>query len=287
MQKQIFVLADLHVGSASGLLPPDFMDTEGNVHSQNLGQQYLWDRFIDTLNRIQSRPISIIVLNGDLLDGSQKKADKQPLTLHRLQDQREAAVKVLEEVRSRFPKVEWKFVSGTPYHELAEEMSQVSYYLLGAKQDVQRTQHLRVGEAILTFHHELTFSSALLKGNTLERAIVDNLLASTEQGWPQADALIRSHCHYFRYLGRKNKLALVTPCWQLQTDYVTKRSPDANIPDLGAVVLTVDDSLKQDGICPVGFTEYLHKHPAPIVKDMTSAGGENDAVIQSAGLATV
>src|SRR5437660_1881586 len=116
MQKQIFVLADLHVGSAYGLLPPNFMDIEGNLHSQNVGQHYLWKEFIHTLERVQKRPISLIVLNGDLLDGHPDRNPKtanSSLVLHRLQDQREAAVKVLEEVRNRFPKAEWRFISGT------------------------------------------------------------------------------------------------------------------------------------------------------------------------------
>ena len=66
MQRKILVLNDLHVGSSYGLLPPNFTDTMGNVHTQNLGQQYLWERFTATMRRLQPQKIDAIVINGDL-----------------------------------------------------------------------------------------------------------------------------------------------------------------------------------------------------------------------------
>lgn len=131
MRKKILVLNDLHVGSSFGLLPPEFMDTAGNVHQQNVGQKYLWERFTQTLKRIQPQKIDAIVINGDLYDGMQPKNKGIPLTLHRWPDQREAAVKVLEEVRNTFPKTEWFFVEGTPYHEERDNVVQAAHLLLG------------------------------------------------------------------------------------------------------------------------------------------------------------
>lgn len=268
MQKKILVLSDLHVGSSYGLLPPSFMDGAGNLHEQNEGQKYLWGRFQHMLGRVSPQPIDAIVINGDILDGAQWKSKGAPLTLHRLEDQREAAVKVLEEVKNALPNAEWHFVEGTPYHEVGEEVRQVAFLLTEEKHDVHRTLTLRVGNAVIRFHHEVGFSGGFIKSGNLERELVTGSLAEAMQGWAKADAEIRSHCHYFCYVGRSNKLALVTPCWQLQTDYITKGSPTKNIPDIGAVVLSVDDALIEYGICPVNFTEYLYRHPQPEIQEM-------------------
>jgi hypothetical protein len=269
MQKKILVLNDLHVGSSYGLLPPSFTDTMGNVHEQNSGQKYLWDRFTATLNKIQPQKIDAVVLNGDLLDGSQPKNKGVPLTLHRLPDQREAAVKTLEEVKNRFPKAEWFWIEGTPYHETTDEVSQAAFNLLGTKQTVRRTLKLRVGKAVIQFHHETSFTSAVTKAGSLEKELINGWLAEAMNDWDKAHCEIRAHCHYFAYVGRKDRLAIVCPSWQLQTDYTTKNSPNKNIPDLGCVVLSVDDALLDYGMCPVSFQEYLHKHPQPSIVDVS------------------
>jgi hypothetical protein len=269
MQKKILVLNDLHVGSSYGLLPPDFLDVEGNYHSQNVGQQFLWDIFTKTISRISPQKIGTIVINGDLIDGMQPKNKAHNLTLHRPEDQREAAVKVLELVRNTFPTAEWHFVQGTPYHELPAEVEQAAFILLGKKYPIRKTLKLRVGKAIVQFHHETSFTSALTKGGSLEKELINQYLAEGMNGWSAAHCEVRAHCHYFCFVGRKDRLAIVCPAWQLQTEYTTKSSPNKNIPDLGCVVLSVDDSLIDHGMCPVSFTEYLYRHPSPEVVDIS------------------
>lgn len=270
MQRKILVINDTHVGSSHGILPPGFMDIAGNVHTQNAGQKYLWERFIATLERLAPQKIDAIVINGDLLDGMQPKSKGAPLTLHRIEDQREAAHKVLEEVYSVFPKAEWYFVEGTPYHEVGEQVQQVANNLLGVKaRDVKRTLTLRIGNALVRFHHETSFSSAFTKSGSLEKEIITSWLSEAMNGWDKVHCEVRAHCHYFCYVGRKDRLAIVAPCWQLQTDFITKNSPTKNIPDIGCLVLSVDDALLEFGTCPVSFTEYLYKHPGPSIVDVS------------------
>jgi hypothetical protein len=284
MQKKILVLNDLHVGSSYGLLPPSFMDAQGNTHEQNVGQRYLWNRFMSTLSKLQPQKIDAVVINGDLLDGLQFKNRGIPLTLHRVEDQREAAVKVLEEVRNCFPAVAWFFVEGTPYHEVGEQVAQVAFNLLGTKHAVRRTLKMSVGKAIVQFHHETAFTSALTKAGSLEKELINSWLAEAMNDWGKVHCEVRAHCHYFCYVGRKDRLAIVCPSWQLQTDYTTKGSPNKNIPDLGCIVLSVDDSLLDHGMCPVGFTEYLYKHPSPSIVDISEEVDSGETVSINAAL---
>lgn len=269
MQKKILVLNDLHVGSSYGLLPPNFTDSKGNTFSQNTGQKYLWERFVQTLRRVAPQKIDAIVINGDLLDGMQPKNKGTPLTLHRLEDQRTAAVAVLTEVKQTFPKAEWHFIGGTPYHEEEEQVAQVTVNLFDQLLPVRRTLKLRIGKAVIQFHHETSFSGGLGKAGSLEKEIINQWLAEAANGWAVSHCEVRAHCHYFAYIGRKDRLAIVCPGWQLQTEYTTKNSPNKNIPDIGCIVLHVDDSLLDHESCPVAFTEYLYKHPGPAIVDIS------------------
>ncbi len=276
-QKRILTFNDLHIGSCYGLLPEDFRDSSGNIHQQNLGQKFLWGLWKKTLNRLAPQTIDYIVVNGDLLDGKQPKNKGIPLTLHRVEDQREAAVKVLEEVRNTFPKAKWFFIEGTPYHEVGHEVGQVAQILLGEKHTPLRTLTARVGKATLRFHHETSFAGGPGKAGSLERELITGWQAEAADNWPAIHCEVRAHCHYFSYVGRKDRLAIVLPGWQLQTDYTTKGSPTKNIPDLGCAVLSVDDSLMNDGRCPVSFTPYLYKHPGPEITDLGATEYETSA----------
>jgi hypothetical protein len=282
MQRKILVLNDMHIGSSYGILPPNFTDVAGDLHTQNVGQKYLWDRFIATMYRLKPQKIDAIVINGDLLDGMQPKSKGAPLTLHRLEDQREAAYKVLEEVRNAFPKAEWYFVEGTPYHEAGEQVQQIARNLLGMEaRDVRRTLTLKVGKAVIRFHHETSYTSSLIKSGSIEKELIHSWLSEAMNDWEKVHCEVRAHCHYFCYVGRKDRLGIIAPCWQLQTDFITKNSPTKNIPDIGCIVLNVDDSLLEFGTCPVSFTEYLYKHPGPDIVDISEEEPENGETLPS------
>jgi len=256
------VLSDLHAGSAFGLLPPDFISAENNHIMPNSGQEYLYKHFDGLLKRLAPRQIDFIVVNGDIMDGEQRKTNGDTLALHRLCDQREAAYKLLRPWQQAFPKADWHFVTGTRYHEVMPEVEQLTVMLFGEKKTVNRSLKLSIGDAVLSFNHEIS-GTGDMKGNAMEKEIIRELTAMAEHGWEASDALIRSHLHTYRLLARQDKLCVISPCWQLQTDFMSRKSTTAMIPSLGAIVLDVDDGLKQYGMCPVSVTPYLYKHPAP------------------------
>jgi hypothetical protein len=185
---------------------------------------------------------------------------------------------VLEEVRDTFPKATWYFVEGTPYHEVGEQVAQVALSLLGTPTEIRRTLTLRVGKAVLRFHHETSFAGGITKSGSLEKEMVAAWLSEAMQDWEKVHCEIRAHCHYFCYVGRKDRLAIVAPGWQLQTEYTTKNSPHKNIPDLGCVVLSVDDAMLEFGTCPVSFSEYLYKHPGPSIVDISEEAKDGEEV---------
>ena len=57
--------------------------------------------------------------------------------------------------------------------------------------------------------------------------------------WP-FDVLVRSHNHYFWAIQSTNKMAVLTPCWQLQNWFAMRKSSAGTIPDIGAVRFLVE-----------------------------------------------
>jgi hypothetical protein len=269
-QKNILVISDIHVGSSEGLCPPNFTNSLGNISELSPRQSFLWDNYIAILNGIteQNLPVDLIVANGDMIDGKQKKNEGAGLTILSGEDQVNAAIFALREIQSRFPNVPWRFVEGTPYHEQPEQVRLIARHFNAPIPKM--TLRIAVGKANVQFHHEVGFSSSLIgaKAAALEKAIVENLIATTLQDWRDYHILVRSHVHYFRAVAMRNHICISTPCFQMQNRYGTKASPSRNIPDLGMLYLRVDDSLLDRGMTPVAYSELLFKYPEPEMDDI-------------------
>src|SRR5713226_3110815 len=67
--RNILVLGDIHIGSIYGLLPPDFVSSDGAEKPQNEGQKYLWECWQDMKRRTAKFAIGSVVINGDLIEG--------------------------------------------------------------------------------------------------------------------------------------------------------------------------------------------------------------------------
>jgi hypothetical protein len=257
MRKKILAFGDMHSGSLYGLLPPDFVDVRGNPHEQAPGQKYLWDCWTEMLGSVPPASVDMVAVVGDTIDGKQPKSNGEPLTLHRLEDQVDAARVVLEGVRRRFPTAEWVFVEGTPYHETADVLRPLVREF--SRWPLEQTQRFPVGEAWVQLHHEV--GGGMCKSAPLEREIVRDLLAAGRHKWQDHHVLVRAHRHCWGGWFEGKRVAISLPCWQLQSEHAARRSPAAYVADIGAVILTVDDSLLRRGMCPASFKEHLFPHP--------------------------
>jgi hypothetical protein len=265
MKRKLLVLSDIHTGSASGLLHPNYVDVDGNGVILNPRQNYLWDNYIRILDAIP-RSIDEVIFLGDAIDGKQRASQGEDLTLDLLEDQRLAAIMTLREIQTRIPKASWHFVIGTRYHETPTDVRTVSRYF--TDETPEMSLRLRIGNAGILFHHEVGYSSGFLKSANLERETVRGLKAAAEHGWKDYHAQIRAHVHYFRGVFSREHIAISTPCFQMMSPFCLKGSPFSGIPDLGLLILYVDDSRLENGMCPVGFEEFLFRHPEPAAKEL-------------------
>jgi len=245
--KKGVIVSDLHAGSFYGLLPPEFITFEGVPKLQNPGQIYLWQCWLDFVNRVETFNPDFVIANGDLVDGPQKKNLGAELSLASPKDQKDAAIATLKVLRSVSGRAKWYFTQGTPYHvshfgeaeeDVAEAMGATPYASLGTGKLCREVLRLPIGDVLLEAAHDISFSSTY-KSTPLEKETQAHWMALASHDIPLPDLQIRSHVHHYRHLGHPTGAILTTPCWQLQTRYARKNSTVRLLPDIGGIFLTI------------------------------------------------
>lgn len=256
--KLIYIESDLHAGSRTGLLPPNFKDENGNVLKLNDVQAELYKRRRDALQRVvddYGKP-DFYFVNGDLIDGPQPGSRGRGLSLQTVEEQVRAAKELIQEGIDLFSsprhKCETYVMQGTDYHESPEQIDGLAESL-GAVPDsdtglyTHRHLMLNIEDVILDVFHDIGFSSAENRHGALIKERNDMQRDAGRKGEPLCDVLIRSHCHSFLEFHEDNCHALITPCWQFPSRYATKKSPRriASYTSIGALLLQVDGEAKR------------------------------------------
>ena len=253
-------LADLHVGSMFGLWPENFASSTRGVFELNIGQKYL----LENWNRIakQIPPLDLLILNGDIIDGVQRKSEGLYICEPNMQFQMFAAMELLEPFLRRVRRGgEIYSTEGTTYHEgtgskwcnqLAKDIDAVpmadnQYCWDWLLLDVQ-------GKHFDIAHHQ---SHAIVYKSSIQ----EREMNYAEMQKSHADILIRSHNHVYSWLEipREDRVQffLSTPPWQLQSHYVRKSySPNMKLTSqLGMIVVTIDKRGEMDK------KRFLFPHP--------------------------
>lgn len=270
--KKIAVVSDTQCGSIFGMLPPEFITSEGVPKSQNAGQKYLWECWEDCTDVIGQYSPDAIIFNGDAVDGMQRKQEGTELSLPLLLDQEKAAISTLRVLKRKCSKAKWYFVQGTEYHvgrcalheeHIAEVIGGERYWSIGAGHLVREILWLDVEGVIIEAAHHIGVSQGFYRLTQLDKEMQWSAMAAKDdtKGVPKADLLIRSHVHNFQHAEHASKQGLVTPCWQLQTRFMRKGSTYRMLPDIGAVMITVDGKAKQKGRSPFRVEKELYKLP--------------------------
>ena len=277
--RNILVIGDLHVGSIYGMLPPDFVSSDGAEKPQNDGQKYLWECWQDMKTKAARFSIDSVVVNGDLIEGKQPKQRASELTLVAPNDQESAAVFLMRDLRNWIEKntgrqVPFFFVQGTEYHEGrgAEELESIAARVQGANIDsnfsgrhCKEVLDLDMGGTVLNFAHHLGGGSGFTRSGSLDAEALWCQITSSKGQAVAADLIVRSHLHFFMHVEHTGRHAFLCPCWQLQTRFARHRSAYKLMPDIGALIFHVSPDAKKQGADPIAFTKLLYRLPAPRV----------------------
>lgn len=271
--KRGIVIGDLHAGSSYGMLPPSFMTYDGTVKLQNASQEYLWRCWDDFTWRASKYAPDVIIVNGDCIEGPQKKANGFEVTLPSMNDQVQACVETLKLLKARCPNAKWYFTAGTPYHvgewHQAEETVAIllggeAYPSVGVGKHCREVLWLKMdGVIIEVTHHPTGSSTGFYRMTTLDRDGQWSAMAAKDasKGIPKADVLFRSHLHFFGIAEHASKVICQVPCWKLGDRHSRKMGLHRFIPDIGGVFFEVDGEAKTHGEKPVQIHRELYSLP--------------------------
>jgi|SRR5579884_584196 len=273
MPKCLLVVSDLHCGSIYGLLPPGFTTSDGRVVSPNAGQAYLWSCWSSLAEHVGKLKIAGVIVNGDVVDGRQQAQRGTELCLPMIEDQAAAAEACLKFLRKHTGSAKWYFTQGTEYHDakagrevevVARALNARPYVGAGTGRYCREVLDLEVDGVVSNFSHGISVSGGLYRATSPDREGVWSALAGKEGKVPKADAVVRSHAHYFVHVEHESKHILITPCWQLQTRFMRRNSAYRMLPSIGAVLLWIDGGAKRRGDDPVRVQKILY--PLPPIK---------------------
>ena len=269
------VVSDLHCGSIYGLLPPQFKSFDRVSKEQNAGQAYLWSCWLDFAARAAEWKPQFVIVNGDCVDGSQRKNEGSELSLIAPADQTRAAIECLELLnhKLRGSKPKYYFTQGTPYHtgnwgaaeeQIAEALNGEHYHSVGTGDRCREVLWLNVGGVMIEAAHHISVSTGFYRLTALDREMQWSAIAGKDEkkGVPKIDLVIRSHVHYYSKGEHASKQGVTTPCWQLQTRYMRKNSTTRMLPDIGGLKLEIDPAAKQRGEAPCRVVKELYHLPS-------------------------
>lgn len=253
-------LADSHVGHIVGLWPENFETRNGIVHSLNVGQQWLLEKFMaeaDRIGRLEHKP-KAVVINGDAIDGTQTKQRALEAVSVDTPDQSKAAQRLYTEFLERaglWGKVPVYMIAGTEYHDglsgaavegLAEGLGCQIYEGRGSGRFAKEVLDLEVYPGrVINFQHGIGVSTGLYRATAPDQEGIWSALAGREGKLPKAEVLVRSHAHYYVHIEHESKHILISPCWQLQTRYMRRRSAYRMLPSIGTVTVRCYEKVEE------------------------------------------
>lgn len=270
--KKGIVVSDIHAGSIYGLHPRDFTNFAGTPIAQNVGQRFLWDCWLDFAKRAGAFKPDFVIVNGDVVDGPQRKNQGAELCLPSPDDQTSAAIEILRELRKKTQSAKWYFTQGTPYHvgewggqeeAIARALGATEYQSLGTGKLCREVLWLSMEGVIIEAAHHISGGTGFYRLTSLDREAQWSALSAKDatKGIPKADLLVRSHVHNFAYGEHASKAVLTTPCWELQTRYARKHSVHRLHPDIGGIMIEVDGSAKEKGEAPCRVIKEMYALP--------------------------
>jgi len=238
MQK-ILIEADYHSHHRAGLNAPDFwMPEHGTNGKFGKMQRELWSARCEILEKIG--PVDVHAINGDAIDGrGERSGSTELLADPSWQNQIKNAEQCAREVKFKGePRIIMS--RGTPYHTGQEgDYEDILAENLGAT--IKDHPFFEVEDVVFDMKHSVGSSTVPHgRGTSIAKERLWNVLWAERGEQPKADAVIRSHAHYFSYIGGAGWVAMITPALQAAATKYGGKACSGTV-DWGVVVFEVED----------------------------------------------
>jgi len=245
-KRVIALIADLHIGSRYAVWPKKYISPAdgSNISAMmNQGQKEIlnyFNDFIKTVNRLKADSVFIV---GDVTAGWNPKEFGMYLMTTDLEEQIEAALKLLKPLCKKRKVAVWR---GTPYHESTATNirvhKRIAEELNGHYFDTIANLRLLPSKRIANITHRST--AAVMYPETIMGRDMMLFKEAEALGYlpGKIDIIIRAHRHKWCYIHKRAQHYIQLPCWQAFVPYFKISRWYARVqPDIGGAILMIDD----------------------------------------------
>jgi len=231
--KRILVVSDLHLGSNVAICLPEEYDTDNNQsYTANEISRFYFDKWCEMRNLGH---FDMVVVNGDVVDGSNPKSSGIGTYTSDIHSQAVMAAKLLKMIDTD----EFLFTDGSAYHtgrfKGGISGDHLTCDLIGGKWLGLWDNFTVEGINLHVQHHGAVSSTPYGRCTPQQKTA----LLMKAQDTP-SDIYIHSHTHKFVFSGNSTNLTIGTPCWKGIDDFIGKMHQD--IPDNGYVIIEVENN---------------------------------------------
>lgn len=267
-KRWVLLVADLHLGSAFAIWPPDFMGSCGSKLRLNVGQKYLlenWRKIEKEVKEITRGKIDILCIVGDVIDGKNRKGEGEYAIEPDFTFQGKAALEILNPFLDISG--ERYVFRGSRYHvgNNAETEEWIAYSMDAVPDDFGHycwmwLSDLNIDGVSLDIAHHQSHT-IVNRSMPLERERRFSNQVSEITGYP--DAIIRAHSHTQVELMVDGELQIGLMPIQLQTAYAKlSRTPNRLLSRwLGVCLLEITPSHIGTVRDPIDVHWLKFKHP--------------------------
>jgi len=242
--RHLLVISDTHIGSTLALMKPGYTDIEGDTHTGNKLQRWIWDawrKFEDDTAEAIGGEDYLIIHNGDVIEGMHHRST-QVVTANAA-DQPLMAFEVLDSIFDDAAKA--FIVEGTECHTNQTEQSIARRLDCTPCRQTNKFAWPQLlfemnGTLISAAHHVGTTSKPYLETSQYGPTLNAERLWAARQGERLPDHVFRAHRHVYGHWEDDCGAMTITPAWQGLTRFGRKVVPAARVT-VGGVLLSWDD----------------------------------------------
>ncbi len=242
--KKILVISDTHINSTVALCKPTARLDDGQEIKITDAQRWFWDNYLDLLERVDKQKPDILFINGDALEGDDKKRSFQlftrnPATIKKI------ASETLEPLINKIPAV--YFLRGTGAHsgksgyleeDLADDFDNAME--INGNKSHWSLNLIIEGVRISLAHHATMGNLPWTRPNAVNSLAARIQFQYSQDREEPPDLAIRGHVHRWGDSGIAYRTrALTLPCWTLATEFIQRIAPDT-LPECGEAFITCD-----------------------------------------------
>ena len=252
LAKKVVIVSDLHSGSRYGLTPPSWW----NGHTM-AATKWLWECWTHFINRVGKH--DLLIINGDPIDGKQRRSTSVGLLTASLDEQVDIAIECLAPLVKKAGKV--IRIEGTAYHESFDgpcSKMDVTFGIKIPSGPARIVRDIRLSEdAILNVKHQPEGEGALYRGTTMDRELLWATVTQARKGIAPATHIVRSHLHSDAHMRGFGIEINFTPCWCLQQPYALHKRRYRWVPDIGGAIMLADSNGHH------GYSTHALTYPVP------------------------